>query len=184
MGGFVGHSDPLVEASNKVALTIGTHLPFWPLYVWWCAGFQWNWSMVATLALAPLFIAIPLLSRRHRLLARIATPVAGIANTLFTTWLLGVASGTELFFVPCAAFAAMLFRRSERWVMVTLAILPLVAWYVLLDHAPAPMHRYGARSLHEMYILNAASIGALLALFGWFHMRIYQRMEAEPPGQA
>ena len=76
---FAQHPDPLVEASNWVALLIGTHLPFWPLYVWWSAGAQALPSALWTLALAPAFMAIPLISRRSGLLGRVATVLLGAA---------------------------------------------------------------------------------------------------------
>jgi hypothetical protein len=171
------HPDPLAESSNWVALTIGTHLPFWPLYVWWSAGNQAWPSALLTVALAPLFLAIPWLSRRSSLLGRTATPLIGVANTVFTVWVLGMASGTTLFLAPCAALSALLFRKSERWLMIVLTTLPLIVWYVLRDHAPPPLHRYGADADANLFALNAISICVLTSLFGWFQADIYQRME-------
>ncbi len=175
--GFAAHPDPLVEASNWVALTIGSHLPFWPLYVWWAAGDQSFPSALLTVALAPVFLAIPLLSRRSGLLGRAATPLVGLANTVFTIWVLGMASGTALFLAPCAALAALLFRRAERWLMLALTALPLLVWYALLYHPPVPLHRYGGDAAQRLFGLNAISISVLISLFGWFQVSIYQRME-------
>jgi hypothetical protein len=135
--GFAVHPDPLAETSNWVALTIGSHLPFWPLYVWWSAGNEAWPSALLTVAMAPVFLAIPWLSRRSSLLGRAATPVVGVANTVFTIWVMGMASGTALFLAPCAALAALLFRRGERWVMITLTALPLITWYGLQYYPPS-----------------------------------------------
>ncbi len=176
---YAAHRDPLAEAGNWFALTIGTHLPFWPLYVWWAAGGQAFPTALLTVAMAPVFLVIPALSRRSGLLGRIAMPAAGIANTVWTVWILGIASGTELFLMPCAAVAALLFRRSERWLMIVLTLLPLVVWYVLRDHAPAPVHHYTADAARRLFTLNAASIGVLICLFGWFQVDIYRRMEQD-----
>ena len=171
------HPDPLAETSNWVALTIGSHLPFWPLYVWWSAGNQ-AWPTAAlTVAMAPIFLLIPKLSRRSSLLGRAATPLAGLANTVFTIWVLGMASGTALFLAPCAALAALLFRRGERWVMLILTALPLLVWYGLEFYPPVPLHRYSAAAAHSLFALNAVSISVLTALFGWFQADIYRRME-------
>ena len=178
---YAAHSDPLAEASNWIAITIGTHLPFWPLYVWWSAGSQAFPTALLTVALAPVFLALPLLSRRSSLLNRIAMPVVGIANTVWTVWILGIASGTELFLMPCAAVAALLFRRSERWIMIVLTLLPLVVWYVLRDHAPLPLHRYDPDAARRLFTLNAISIGVLICLFGWFEVGIYREMERDGP---
>lgn len=176
---YAAHPDPLAEASNWCAITIGTHIPFWPLYVWWSAGNQALPTALLTGALAPLFLVIPMLSRRSGLLARITMPVAGIANTVWTVWILGVASGTELFLMPCAALAALLFRRNERWLMVGMTLLPLVVWYVLRDHAPVPLHQYDAVTAGRLFTLNAISIGVLISLFGWFQVDIYRQMEQD-----
>lgn len=171
------HPDPLAEASNWVALAIGSHLPFWPLYVWWSAGNQAWPSCLWTVLLAPVFLAIPLVSRRSGLLGRIATPVAGIANTVLTVWVLGMASGTALFLAPCAALAALSFRRSERWLMLLLTLAPMAVWFVLKSFPPSPLHHYGALADSRLFALNAISISVLTALFGWFQASIYQRME-------
>lgn len=177
MSAFAHHRDPLVEASNWVALLIGTHLPFWPLYVWWSAGAQAYPSSLLTMALAPLFMAIPPISRRNGLLARIATPSLGIANTVFTVWILGASSGTALFLAPCAVLAAFSFRRSERWWMLLFTTLPLAVFYLLEQHPPQPLHHYDAEAARQLFVLNVISVGVLGAAFGWLQADIYARME-------
>ena len=177
--GFVAHPDPLAEAANWFAMTIGTHLPFWPLYVAWAAGFQAWPTALLTAAWAPVFLAIPLLSRRSGLLGRVAMVVAGVANTVWAIWVLGMASGSVLFLMPCAALAALLFRRSERWLMVFLVLLPLLVWWVLRDYPLAPLHRYDSESEGRLFTLNVISVGVLFGVFGWFQVGIYQRMEAD-----
>src|ERR1700749_3786366 len=86
---FAAHPDPLAEASNWVALTIGSHLPFWPLYVYWIAGPESLPSALLTMAMAPIFLTVPLISRRSSLGGRLAMPVFGLINTVFTVWILG-----------------------------------------------------------------------------------------------
>lgn len=174
---FARHRDPLVEASNWVAILIGTHLPFWPLYVRWSAGAQAFPSAYLTMALAPVFLVIPLVARRSGFLGRVATPVAGIANTVFTVWILGANSGTALFLAPCTALAAISFRRSERWLMLVLTILPLVVFYALRHVPLAPLHRYDAEAAKQLFNLNVISVSVLAAAFGWLQCDIYQRME-------
>ncbi len=171
------HPDPLVELSNWVALTIGSHLPFWPLYVLWSAGRQAWPSALLTVALAPLFLMIPWLSQRSGLLGRIAMPVAGVLNTVFTIWILGMSSGSALFLAPCAALASMLFRGSERWLMIALTTLPLIVWFGLSAYPPQPLHHYDAEAAQRLFTLNAISISVLISLFGWFQTAIYRRME-------
>jgi len=175
---YAAHPDPLAQVSNWVALTIGTHLPIWPLYIVFSAGAQAWPSALLTSALAPVFCVIPLLSRRHNLWARVATPLAGLANTVFTIWVLGINSGTEVFLVPCTVLAAQSFRWHERWLMLVLAGAPLVVWFWLQNHAPVPLHHYDPAAAHNLIELNVISIGILMALFGWFQIEVYRRMEA------
>jgi len=178
---FVSHRDPLVEASNWVAFIIGTHLPFWPLYVWWAAGPQALPTALLTTALAPIFVAIPLLSRRNGLLGRMAMLLTGIVNTIFTVWVLGENSGTAFFLIPCGALASILFRRGERWLMLCFTMLPLAVWCVLQDHAPVPLHRYDNQSAQQIFTLNVFSVAVLIAVFGWLQADIYRRMERIKP---
>ena len=174
---FASHPDPLAEMSNWVALAIGSHLPFWPLYVLWAAGWQAWPSSLLTAAMAPIFLAIPVISRQSGLLGRLALPIMGIINTVFTIWVLGVNSGTEVFLVPCAVLAALTFRKKERPLMLGLTILPLVVWYLLQGHPPTPLHQYDRAAAHNLQVLNVCSIGVIIVLFGWFQVDIYRRME-------
>lgn len=174
---FAAHSDPLAEASNWIALTIGSHLPFWPLYVLFAVGRPaWPTSLL-TAAMAPFFLVLPVFSRRSSLLGRIATPMLGVANTIFTICILGINSGTEVFLFPCAALAALSFRRSERWLMVALTAVPPAIWYVLRQHPPIPLHLYDPAAAHRLFVLNVFSIAVIVVLFGWLQTGIYRRME-------
>jgi MASE7 protein len=174
---FAAHPDPLVEAGNWVALTVGSHLPFWPLYIFWAAGWEAIPSALLTATMTPVFLAVPLLARWNGLWARIATPVFGITNTVFTIWILGINSGTEVFLVPCGALAAVIFRRTERLLMLGLTMLPLVVWYLLQLYPPTALHQYSAIVAREILVLNVFSIGILIVLFGWFQVDIYRKME-------
>lgn len=177
---FAAHPDPLAEASNWVALTVGSHLPIWPLYIFWVAGWDSMPSALLTASMTPLFLAVPMISRQSSLVGRIATPSLGIVNTVFTIWVLGINSGTEVFLVPCAALAALTFRRAERLLMLGLALLPLAVWYWLQQYPLTPLHQYDAAVARDIMILNVFSIGVLLGLFGWFQADIYRRMETPP----
>ena len=179
---FAHHRDPLVEAANWVAILIGTHLPFWPLYVRWSAGPQAFPSALWTAALTPLFLVIPLVSRRSGLAGRILTPLAGIANTVFTTWILGLSSGTALFLGPCTALAALSFRRDERWLMIALTTLPLLVYFGLQHVLPDSAHRYGAEAARNLFVMNAISVAVIVAAFGWLQGEIYSKMERGVPG--
>jgi hypothetical protein len=180
---FVHHPDPLAMTSNWVAVAIGTHLPFWPLYVLWSAGRSAWPSSLASAALSPVFLLIPMLSRRSSLLGRLAMLLAGLANTVFTDWVLGQSSGTELFFAPCAALAAISFRRSERWLMLIFTALPFLLWLLLQHYQPPPLHHYDDQAAHQLFLLNAISITVLVGFFGWFQCDVYRRMERPRRGE-
>jgi len=134
---------------------------------------------VLTIAMAPAFLAVPAIARRSSFAGRIATPLFGIANTVWTTWVLGVGSATLLFLVPCAAAAALLFRANERIAMLTFTTLPLLMWYFVQNGALPPLHHYDARAIHGLIVLNACSITVLMALIGWIQAGVYRRYEAK-----
>ena len=46
----------------------------------------------------------------------------------------------ELFLMPCAAVAALVFRRSESWLMIMLTLLPRVVWNMLGDNTRGPLY--------------------------------------------
>lgn len=175
---FAAHPDPLAEAGNWVALTIGSHLPFWPLYIFWVAGREALPSSLLTASMAPLFLAVPIVTRRSSLCGRLATPALGLVNTVFTVWILGPASGTEIFLVPCAALSALIFRQTERILMLGLTVLPLIVWCLLREHPPTPLHPYDDAVARDLVALNVWSIAALMALLGWLQADIYRKMEA------
>lgn len=177
MRAFARHRDPLVEASNWSAIIIGTHLPLWPLYVCWVAGSQAWPSSICTVAFTPLFLLVPVISRRSGRAARIAMLCTGVANTVFTMWVLGRNTGTDLFFVPCAALASILFRRSERWLMLLFTLIPVAVWYTLQFYPLGALHHYDERSARALFRLNALSIAVLIMAFGWLQADVYREME-------
>jgi hypothetical protein len=129
------------------------------------------------MALTPLFLVVPLIGRRSGLLGRVAMLLAGNANTVFSMWVLGQHTGTDLMFAPCAGLAAMSFHWKERWLMVGFALLPLGIWYLLQYEPLVPMHHYGQRAAYEILVLNAFSAVVLFAVFGWLQAANYHRME-------
>jgi hypothetical protein len=176
---FNRHPDPLVEANNWRAFVIGTHLPLWPVYVIWSAGWQAWPSSLLTMLFTPIFLIVPALSRRSDLGGRIAMVLFGVANTVFTIWILGANTGTSLFFIPCAVLAAMTFRYHERWLMLASSLLPLLVWYLLRMFPLPVLHHYDDGSARNLFLLNAVSIGLLIAIFGWFQVSVYQHMEGK-----
>jgi len=119
------------------------------------------------MALAPVFLVIPLISVWNGLAGRVGLLLAGNANTIFTVWVLGVNSGSTLFLLPCAVLAAMSFRAPERCLKITITSLPLFIWLILQLHAPTGVHHYDNISARRIVVLNFVSVTVLISLFGW-----------------
>ena len=66
LGLYLSNDDPLVAASNAIAFLVACNLPLYPLTLWLVSGD----NTVATFLTAintPVFLAVPLVSRRHPL---------------------------------------------------------------------------------------------------------------------
>jgi hypothetical protein len=161
-----GSDDPQVAAANAVALVVASNTPFYPFYVWWAAGADGMPYVWATLCSFPLFLAVPSVSRRAPLVGRAMLPIVGVANTMFCTWLLGAAAGTELFNLPCIALGAMLFRPAERWLRLALIALPIAVLFVLHGHYAAPPHLYSAEQYRALFTINLFSVATLTGFLG------------------
>lgn len=171
----VGHADPLVETTNTLAMLIALNQPFYPLTLWGLADGATPAAFITLLSM-PLFVAIPAIGRRSRLLGRAALPVVGTANTLLAMAVNGAATGVELFLLPCLAAATLAFRRSERRVALGLVAAILAAW-LLASRAPGlPLVAWSPRDLPSLRNANAVSavvLTAFIALLmararGWF----------------
>jgi len=162
---YIAHDDPLVAACNLVALVLGYNGPLYPLYLFWVTGKPGlPWALL-TLCSSPIFLLIPTISRMSPRAARLLLPIVGTLNTIFCTWLLGAATGTELFLFPSAALAALLFRPSERLAMACAVSFPILAFF-LSGHYAAPPLAYSAAQAHAVLRLNAGSAGTLSIFIG------------------
>jgi len=180
LGAYAAHEDPLVAAGNKVALVLGGNTPFYPLYVVWLAGSDGMPWLLLTQLVFPLFLAVPAIARRHQLLGRLTLCLAGTANTVFGTWLLGERAGVELFLVPCITLASLVFGAGERGLMLLVAALPLGAYYFLHGHYGAPPHLYAAESYAALLSMNAISVGTLSIFLGIVFSGLYADTATTP----
>lgn len=162
---YIAHPDPLVAAGNLIAVVIAWNQPFYPLYLYFLVGGDIGVSFFTFLS-TPFFLAVPAVARHHSLTGRALLPLTGIANTVMCTKLFGEASGVELFLAPCIMAAAMLFRRSERLVMLALVGLGLLAYAGLHGRYGAPYHLYSAAEYANFFGVNALSVGTLVAFIG------------------
>jgi hypothetical protein len=163
---YVAHDDPLVATANLIALVLGYNTPLYPLYLLWVTskgGLPWS---LLTLCSCPFFLAVPAMSRVSPMASRLMLCCAGTLNTVFCAWLLGTATGVELFLIPCIALAALLFRPHERLAMACAALPPALAFF-LDGYYGQPLVAYTGVQAHAILRLNAASVGTLMFFIGF-----------------
>lgn len=163
---YKSHQDPLAALTNTVALVVAGNQPFYPLYLHTIAG-RSAWPAWITLITTPFFAAVPALARRNSLAGRALLPLIGTINGILAVKLIGTDTGVELFLFPCVLLAAILFRSTERIVMLPLVAFPFVA-YLLLDRAVgAPLASYSPSEYRSIISMHAISVASLFALIGF-----------------
>ena len=160
---YADHPDPRVATANFFALLVASNQPFYPLYFYWTVGPDIGptaWTFLST----PFFLAVPALPRWNTLIGRAMLPVAGIANTLLSAKVFGVASGVEIFLVPCAVLALLIFRPHERWIAAfPLAGFCFLGYFLFHGAYGAPSHLYSEAEYAALLRLNMMSAGGLTA---------------------
>jgi hypothetical protein len=168
---YAAHADPLTAASSKIALVLIGNTPFYPLYLAFCLGRAgWPWLVFSAVSL-PFFIAALPIARRDGLSGRVWLCVVATLNSTYVTWLLGEASGTALFLIPCTVLALLSFRRGERVAMVVLAALPGVLFIALHGHFPAPPAVYSANAYHALQRVNEISVISISVVLAYVFAR-------------
>lgn len=167
---YAGHDDPLVAAANLVALIVASNLPFYPVYQLALIGWD-AWPSLLEVPVSLVFFAMPWVSRRWSLPGRALPPLIGTANTLFCMKIMGEASGNALFLVPCVVVAALSFRSNERWVMLPLVWLPVVAFLLSIDRLGPPLSPFTDAEFAAMLRLNAVSAGLFVGFIGMLYAR-------------
>ena len=163
---YAASDDPRVAAANFVALVLAWNTPFYPLYLLGAAGATMGEGVWLTLCAFPVFLAVPAITRWQGTLGRVFLVGAGTANTLFCTWLLGEASGTSLFLLPCITLAALLFRRSEVKALFPLLLSPIVAGMAMNGRYSFSPFACAGAACAAITWLNAVSVAILLAFLG------------------
>ena len=154
------HADPTTRIANTIALLVGFNGPFYPAYVWFLVP-EAGPASLATMAMSPVFLAIPWLSRRSAVAARAALPAVGLLNTVWTAALLGPATGVGAFVYPCIVLAGLCWR--ERWVMLALLGAGLAAQQAVQHMGMSPLSGMTVAAQMQLEPLNSVSVGALLA---------------------
>jgi hypothetical protein len=164
---FAAHADKLTEASNTIALVLASNTPFYPLYLYFIlgrAGLPWLFFASASF---PFFFLTLWIARRNSVCGRAWLSLVATLNSVYVTWLLGEASGTALFLIPCISLAVLSFRRSEKLPMAICTGLPFVLFYFLQGHFPPPPARYAAANYHSLLILNEFSVASISAVLAY-----------------
>jgi hypothetical protein len=162
---YAAHDDPLVATANLIALVVVSNQPFYPLYLCWFVGPDIAPSMWLFLS-TPLFAAVPALGRINTVTGRALLPLAGIANTMLSAKVFGVASGVEIFLIPCVLIGFVVFRPRERLFAIATAGLAFLVFSVLHGRYGAPVHAYSSDEYASFLKLNATSAGTLTAFVG------------------
>lgn len=162
---YARNDDPLAEAANAIALLVASSQPFYPLYIYWSVG-PTIWPTAFTFLSTPLFLLVPALNRTSTVAGRVLLPLAGIGNTVLSAAVFGIASGVEIFLIPCALIACLLFRPGERLASYTVVLLAILSFTVLRGFYGEPVHLYTAEEYADFMTLNAFSAGMLSCFVG------------------
>lgn len=168
---YFAHDDPLAATANLVTLVVLWNQPFYPLYVYWAVGpdiAPTFYTFIST----PFFFAVPALGRVDGRAGRALLPLAGIGNTVLSAKVFGVASGVEIFLLPCVLLGFVLFRPSERIIAIAIAIIGMLAFTVLHGRYGAPVHLYSGEEYAGFLKLNSLSAGTLTAFIGLLVMNL------------
>ena len=165
--GYGAADDDRVASGNLIALVLAWNTPFYPLYLLMVGGTAVLPGAWLTLCAFPVFLAVPAITRSRPFFGRVLLVVAALLNTLFCTWLLGEASGTQLFLLPCITLAALLFRRSERVALYGLLALPLVLGVLMEGRYPPSPFGCSGPTCGAILRMNSMSVAALLIFLGY-----------------
>jgi hypothetical protein len=166
LGRYIAHDDPLTFALNKVAMVLAGNTPFYPLYLWAVLGHDAAPSILLTLCSFPFWAMVPAIARRNGLAGRLTLTVVGVLNTVWCSAVLGFASGTALFLIPCILLGTLGFHRRERTMSLVVAGLPFVAYGFLRFVGITPFTRYGGTEYASLITLNGFSVACLVGFLG------------------
>ena len=177
---YMAAEDPRVATANLIAMVLAWNTPFYPIYVLGTAGAAMQPGAWFTVLSFPVFLAVPAVTRRNPLGGRALLAAAGLANTVYCTWLLGEAAGAQLFLLPCIVLAPMLFRLRESAALCTFLGLPILAGAVLHGNYPVSPMQCMDEACSALRWLNIISVICLLGFLGLLALRRLIQ-QAKPP---
>lgn len=175
---YTASNDPHVATTNTIAMVLAWNQPYYPFYLWWIVGAD-AWVGIPDAFSCVLFFAVPAIARRSGLMGRIALVVFATINVTFCSAMLGEAAGVQLLYLPCGMLAAILFSWRERFVMLAMTSLPLLAWITTRGTLDIPPIRFSPDAYARLFTLNAVSAGLLMVFFGWLLASINRQVEAD-----
>ena len=176
---YMAAADPRVATANLVAMVLAWNTPFYPLYLVGTAGTSMQPGAWFTLVIFPVFLVVPAITRQRPMAGRILLATAGLANTIWCTWLLGEASATQLFLLPCIFLAAILFRQGERLPLLLFLTLPTFLGLALHGRYPASPFACAAVACENLIWLNAFSVACLCSFLGLATVRLCDAITRE-----
>jgi len=174
---YIAADDPRVAIANVIAMVLAWNTPFYPLYLLGAAGAVMQPGAWFTLAIFPIFLAIPAITRRRPLTGRVVLAAAGLANTIWCTWLLGEGSGTQLFLLACIALIPLIFRQGERLPFLVFLALPIILLLVLHRRYPASPFACQGTACESLVWFNAISVACLIAFLALMSAKLLAAAE-------
>ncbi len=162
---YLAHPDPLAAAGNLVALLVGSNQPFYPLALYVATGADVTGLFLVFLS-APCFLAVPFVARRSSLAARVMLVAVASIDTLISVKVYGQTGGSELYLGPCLMLAAMMFRKREQYLSLSLIALICVGLVALHDRYGASFLAWSARDYATMMSFNIFYVAILTAFIG------------------
>ena len=159
--------DPLVAATNRIALLVASSQPFYPLYVWYAAGSEAALVSLYTWHSTPFLLAVPWLAKHDSRAGRALMILAGAGNTFMSAKIFGTGSAVELFLAPCAMLCALSFRRNEMWIAGALLACGLAVFALLQKIYGAPLVLLSDTQAESLRMLNIYSVAGLTACIAW-----------------
>jgi hypothetical protein len=155
------HPDKLAAGCNKIAIVLASNAPFYPLYLYFILGRAGLPLILFPAISLPFFAATIPISRRSSLWGRIWINAVSTIDSFYVTWLLGAASGTGLFLIPCITLAILSFRGAEFWPMAVLACLPYGLLLLTGWHLPPPPQIFTPAAYHSLVTLSEISVASI-----------------------
>jgi lysylphosphatidylglycerol synthetase-like protein (DUF2156 family) len=153
--------DPLAAGCNKIALVLAGNVPLYPIYLYFSLRHAGLPVILYTLVALPFFAATIPVSKRGSLAGRVWLNFWAVINSIFVTWLLGEASGTALFLIPCLALAVLSFRKAEFWLMAGMVALPYGLLLLTRWHFPAPPVDFSPAQDRSLLTLSEVSVASI-----------------------